>query len=263
VTPPQKNSDGKGVSLVTPPIESGIHSNPAQPIAELYISPTRLIKQCLVIISGLVLLSTLGQISRHVYDRGTLLGLVNLFYLDAESNIPTAYSVFIWVLCSLTSAVIATIKKQVGDRSFKYWQGFALTFAYIALDEFAQIHELFTALKRIWNLSGVFYFIWIIPGSLFVLFFFLKYFGFLKTLPAKTRSLMIFAGGIFVTGAIGVEMIGGWHTAQFGYHAGLTYTLITTIEEVLEMLGVLMLLYALLSYLGDQAQALQIKVLRK
>jgi hypothetical protein len=263
VTPPQKDSDRKGASLVEPLLESEINPKTTQPIAELYISPARLIKQCLVIIAGLVVLSTLGQISRHVYDRGSLLGLVDLFYLDAEANIPTAYSSFIWVLCSLASAVIAIGKKQVGDRSYKYWQGFMLTFAYIALDEFAQIHELFSSLKRIWNLGGVFYFIWIIPGSLFVLFFFLKYFGFLKTLPMKTRSLMIFAGGIFVAGAIGVEMIGAWYTDLFGYHADLTYALITTVEEVLEMLSVLMLLYTLLSYLGDQAQALQIKVLRK
>jgi hypothetical protein len=263
----RKDGEGKGVSFERSPssTEPKLDSDPqvSQPIAELNISPKRLIKQCLVIIVGLAILSTLGQISRHIYGYGSLLGGVDLFYVDAEANIPTAYSSFIWVLCSFASAIIALSKKQMGDRSSKYWQGFALTFAYLALDEVAAIHELFLSLRRVWNLGGVFYFIWIIPGSLFVLFFVVKYFGFLKTLPTKTRTLMILAGGIFVMGAIGVEMIGGWYTEAFGFQADLTYALIATTEEILEMIGVLMLLYALLSYMGKYLQPFQIRVLSR
>ena len=232
--------------------------------AEFQISPPRLARQLLWIIGGLVILSTLGQISRHVYHHGNLGGLVNLFYVDAEANIPTAYSSFTWMLCSVTAAMIAVAKKQGGDRFTKYWQGFALVFAYLALDEVAVLHELLMGpMRSLFNASGFFYYAWVIPGGIFVLVFALSCFKFVKTLPRKTQFLLTLAGVTFVAGAIGLEMIGGWYTEMFGYQSDLTYVLITTLEETLEMLGVLILLYALLSYMGKHTPPIRIKVLSR
>jgi len=231
-------------------------------VAEFQISPKRFVRRLLYIIAGLVFLSTLGQVCRHIYLHGRLGGLVDLFYVDAEANIPTAYSSFAWLLCSLTAAIIALTKKQAGDRFTQYWKGFALVFAYLALDELAAIHELFIgSMRSLFHASGLFYYAWIIPGGIFTLVFALSCFKFVRTLPLKTQILLILAGTTFVAGAIGMEMIGGWHTEAFGYQADLTYVLIATIEETLEMLGVLILLYALLSYMGKHTQPFKIRVL--
>jgi hypothetical protein len=235
----------------------------SQHVTTLEISPTRLIRQFLWITVALIILSTIGQIARHIYQRNNLLGLVDLFYVDAEANIPTAYSTFAWLLCSAAAAMIALIKQQTGDRNAKHWRGFALVFAYLTLDEIAAIHELFSQLRRVLPVSGILHFAWIIPGAIFFLIFAVSSFKFLYTLPLKTRNLLMLAGGVFITGAIGMEMIGGWYASTFNSQSDLPFALITTVEEALEMSGVLVLLYALLSYLADAAHPLQIRILRR
>jgi hypothetical protein len=258
---PEEKGDQHKLLKANPAVDPASNISPG--VVEIQISPKRLVKQCLWIITGLVILSTLGQISRHILGRSRLFGLIDLFYVDAEGNIPTAYSSMVWVLCSLSCLVIAERKKQEGDRAFKYWRGFTLTFAFLALDELASIHELFSELRNVLDVGGVFYFAWIIPGAIFFLIFALSCFKFVKTLPPKTRTLLILSGGIFVTGAIGIEMIGGWYTELYGNQADFTYSLITTAEEILEMLSVLMLLYALLTYMGEHTQACRVRVLNK
>jgi hypothetical protein len=235
-----------------------------QGVAEFQVSPNRLIRQLLGIVSGLVLISTLGQISRHIYHHRSFLGLIDLFYVDAESNIPTAFASFTWMLCSLTSVCIAFTKKQTGDRFAPQWQWLAFVFAYLALDELAVIHELLIApFRDIFKAGGFFYYTWVIPGGIFVLFFVFSCFNLLRSLPVKTRGLLILSGMIFVTGAIGVEMIGGWYSEIFGDQANLTYALIATAEETLEMLGVLTLLYALLSYMSSYIRSFKINLVSK
>ena len=56
------------------------------------------------------------------------------------------------------------------------------------------------------------------------------------------------AGAVYVGGAIGMEMIGGFYQDVYGYD--LTYVLLQTIEEVGEMLGIVIFIYALCYYLS-------------
>lgn len=230
-------------------------------IPEFQISPARLLRKLMVVIAVLVCLSTLGQIASRVYGYGRLLGFVRLFYVDEEANISSVYSSFAWMLCSVTAAIIAMNKKHMRDRFAKHWRGLMLVFAYLALDEGAAIHELaIEPMRTLFNASGLFYFAWIIPGGLLLLVFVASFFKFLRTLPAKTQVLLTIAGSVFVTGAIGMEMIGAWYTERWGIQADLTYAFIATSEETLEMLGVLILLYTLLSYLGSYAPSFRFKV---
>jgi hypothetical protein len=72
---------------------------------------------------------------------------------------------------------------------------------------------------------------------------------FLRRLPSSTRHRLLGAGLLFVTGAMGFEML----SALFALDAAsLPYVLVATAEEMLEMLGVAVLVYALLVYLAEQ-----------
>jgi hypothetical protein len=51
-------------------------------------------------------------------------------------------------------------------------------------------------------------------------------------------------------GGIGCELIGGWFAELHGT-ANLTYATITTVEESLEMAGVIIFIWALLVYIAD------------
>jgi len=79
---------------------------------------------------------------------------------------------------------------------------------------------------------------------------------FLKRLPPKAALHFIIAGAIYVMGAIGMEMPGAnvaYYYAQLGQGEGLhetsiLYDVITTIEESLELTGIVFFNYVLMRY---------------
>jgi hypothetical protein len=84
-----------------------------------------------------------------------------------------------------------------------------------------------------------------------VAIFVLGYYRFLMLLPRRTRSLFIAAGTIFVGGALGVEAVSGMQASLHGQQ-NLTYHAIITAEELFEMAGIVVFVYALLDYIGRQ-----------
>ena len=74
---------------------------------------------------------------------------------------------------------------------------------------------------------------------------------FLLQLPRRTARLFMAAGGIYLSGAVGLEILGNSMSLQ-SLKNTLGYSMQTLAEEGLEMLGVVLFLYALLDYMrGD------------
>ena len=187
--------------------------------------------------------SFLGQVKESV---------VRLAWVDGEGNIPAWYSASLLLLCSLLLATIAFAHKQQRGGHVLHWVVLSLIFAFLSLDETAQLHELSIApLRDIFGTTGFLYYGWIVPAGLCVALFGLAYLRFLARLPARTRRLFLLAGFIFVGGAIGVEAVSGKHASLQG-EQNLTYHLIITVEELLEMAGVVLFIYALLDYISRQ-----------
>jgi hypothetical protein len=89
----------------------------------------------------------------------------------------------------------------------------------------------------------------------------LIYFKFLLHLPPQTRRIFLLAAGLYVGGALGVELIHGHYLDLYG--KDLVYALIAAVEELLEMLGIITFLYGLLSYLRSQRQTLAVELIPK
>jgi hypothetical protein len=177
---------------------------------------------------------------------------VALFDLDREGNIPTLYSAVTLLLSAGLLAVIAMAKKRQGKREYLFWAGLALVFLFLSVDDGAALHEnIIRPLRNALNTSGVLYFAWVIPYGAFVLTLGLVYFRFLFSLPARIRSLIILAGLLYVGGALGFELIGGYWTEVNGQE-NAAYALITTCEQTLQMTGTLVLIYALMSYISSE-----------
>jgi hypothetical protein len=85
----------------------------------------------------------------------------------------------------------------------------------------------------------------------------LVYLKFLFRLPKKTMVNFIVAGVVYVGGALGVELIGGRYREMQGIN--FTYKMIATVEESLEMLGVVMFIRALLLYLSESYKEVQLR----
>ncbi|MCI5159514.1 MAG: peptidase M48 Ste24p, partial [Candidatus Electrothrix sp. AUS1_2] len=101
------------------------------------------------------------------------------------------------------------------------------------------------------EVSGLLYFPWIIPYSILIIILGLLYFRFILRLPRKTTVLLILSAIIFLTGAAVFDMLGGREAELHGFYT-VTYTVLFTIEEFLEMIGVVLLIYTLLAYIEQQ-----------
>jgi hypothetical protein len=85
-------------------------------VVQVRISSIGLVRVLILIIIGLLCFSTVGQISKYILDRARLLGLVRLFWIDEEGNIPALYAAKSLLICSLLLAAIAMVKKQKRDQ---------------------------------------------------------------------------------------------------------------------------------------------------
>lgn len=83
--------------------------------------------------------------------------------------------------------------------------------------------------------------------------------GLLRRLPARTRSLFLVSGAIYVAGALGCEMIGGLVEQRFG-RRGPEFALEVLVEESLEMGGSILFIYAVAAYLRDELSGLAVRL---
>lgn len=179
--------------------------------------------------------------------------IVEEFNLDEEGNFPSLYSALLLLSCSFLLKIISEIKKRESDRYTFYWQSLAIIFLCLCLDELLSLHEaVITPLKRVFGFNGFLNNAWVVPaGILLVLFifFFLKFF---LSLPTPIKISVLLAGFLYIGGAMGMEMISGKYSDLYG-EENFNYEILVTIEESLEMFGIVALVNILLAYLKRYA----------
>lgn len=227
--------------------------------ADLRILPGRAITPLVIMMLLLTAASVMGQYYKFFVGRDRY--LVGVFDLNGEWNIPTIYAAFCLLISSLLSGSIGVLSRNVADMFYRHWFALAGLFLGMAVDELLQMHEKLNGpLRLMFNAKGVFYYAWVIPGILLVIGLGLFFRSFLVSLSRRTRGLMTTAGILYVGGVLGVEMIGAAYIDNVGVKT-FTYAMITTCEEVLEMVGILVFLYAALGYLGETAGEVRINFL--
>ncbi len=216
------------------------------PALQTVFKPGQVARFLIIVVVLLVLAHIVGRVcvfSGHKY----VFGLVQLFDLDSEGNIPTFYSA---VTLLFSACLFFLIAKNAQSYS-AHWSGLGVIFSYLALDEAAEIHEMITEpLRNLLHTSGLLYSAWIIPYALLGLLVAFAYLKFLFYLPSRTRNLLILSGIIFVSGAAGFEALGEL-LSQADQEGTFLYAAFVTIEETLEMIGVVLLIYTLLSYIAE------------
>ena len=223
------------------------------------LSPREAARGLLLVVVTLAFLSVAGQFSRHVLGHDVLLGFVRQFNLDAEGNVPAWYASMTLLLSAVLLGVIARAKHLARAPYARHWGLLVLIFVGLSVDEAASLHEMAVhPLRALLRARGVLYFAWVVPGAVFVLAVGLAYLRFLLHLPPAARRGFIVAGGLFVGGALGMELAGGYVAHYHGEGTPL-YTAMTTVEECLEMLGIVVFIHALLSYLRMEVGEVRIR----
>ncbi len=176
--------------------------------------------------------------------------LVRQFALDDEWNVPSAYQALSLGICALLLFEIARRSHQLRRGSLAHWIILGAIFVLLACDEAFRIHERLGKYRE--DLPGgmghVFKTGWVIFGLAFVAVVGLSYIRFLFRLPRRYAILFVIAGAIYVGGAVGMEIAASPLVESRG-RDNYTYVLMSTLEEVMEMAGICIFLYALTSYL--------------
>lgn len=212
------------------------------------------------IVVTLVLIHVGLQVVRFSIDDHRLMGALAFFSVGADNNLPTFYSAAAILCCSGLLAAIAVAETQRGHRHRACWFGLSLIFAFLSIDEMLSIHErLEEPMSRVFGEWSFLYYAWVVPYAVATLGVAAFYVPFLLRLPRLTAVRFVIAGSLYVGGAIGFEMIGGAIAAEIGTQT-IPYAIAQTIEETLEMVGIVLFLRALASYAQQQFGHIELRL---
>lgn len=182
------------------------------------------------------------------------------FDLDQEANIPTYFSTLNLFLAAGLFTTIGLLKPKIKGSFSSHWLGLGLIFFFLSVDETSVLHEKFIAIFKLWfHPQGIFFFGWVILAIPLVLFIALAYLRFFLHLRTRFKIMIFVSVLIYLSGAVGMEMVGGWYAEHYGENHDF-YNVLTTLEETLEPIGMISLIYTLLLYMSQYFPELKIQV---
>jgi len=211
-----------------------------------------------VIVVCLVVASSFAHYYRYFIGHDRY--LVRLFSADHEWNVPTYYSAVTLLFCSVLLAIIGGASKEKKDKFHLHWKFLSLIFLLMSIDESLQLHEQTIGLLRRWlGLGGLLYYSWVILGIIFVAILGVFYLKLLLNIERRMRILLLLSGLLYLAGAVGMEMISGKYAATHGVD-NYVYAVLTDVEESLEFVGIVMLIYTLQTYISSNLPGLRIRI---
>src|SRR5215210_5505873 len=256
-------------------------------IMVLAIYAKTIVRAIIIAVLLITLASLAARFALYMWGEEEFLQPLRILDVGEERSIPTWFESIQFLLCSILLAVVTVAKKQRDDRYSSRWSVLSIIFLILSLDEVASIHEAIGAQsERLlhnttgFNASGAISFFWVVPGTIFVVIVLLAYLRFLADLPRSTRRMFLFAGVLFVLGALGLEMltaqvmsssgsIADWVASSSGGMVGpesasaipkILKGLQTCVEEMFEMLGLTAFVYALLAYIDSYVEDISVRV---
>ncbi len=174
--------------------------------------------------------------------------LSNFLFVDLERNLPTWLSSLLLMLCAGTAALIASLSRHTPGAT-RRWGALALLFVALSADEAASFHELLVGpLRSLVRQSPWLRYPLILPGAVALVAGWAALGSFVRTLPRATRRRLGWGLGLFAGGALGLETVGGWFDPTV-HGDSVTYVVLATLEEGLEMAGVIVALTGLLEHI--------------
>jgi hypothetical protein len=199
-----------------------------------------------MILSMLFIANDIVHVVRELTGHDNLLGASRLFNFYEEANIPTWYS---GCLLGISAALLSALFFLNRTRSERYhWLALACLFAFLSMDEVGQVHEFIGSLisrtKAQDLLPTQTSSAWVFWGGGLTTAVIAVFWKFWWRLAKDIRWLFFFAALTYVGGALGFEIIEIIYTPKFGVNLG--FYLLSTIEETMEMAGVIIFISALL-----------------
>lgn len=256
--PPKNRGQGLQERRILKPslIPGSIKNEPQEKMIQLSINKLRKLPKILLIIFAIILVLniaaiTFSTITGHNYAKGFL----PMLRMDFEGNLGTYFSALILIISSVLLFLIFKSHQNRGLNDHRHWLVLSIVFLCLSVDESIAFHECFIEpIRDLLNINHLFYFAWVIPGMVLCALLAVYFYRFYMNLPSRYRRLFGISAFLFVGGAIGMEIIDGY-VFSFNQEYNLTYNLLTTLEESMEMVGIIIFVYALINILDTDMQA--------
>jgi len=216
---------------------------------EINVQPMKVAKVMLSIIAVLAVMH-ITQLSLFLYiNDSDVFDWIRMLDFDEEGNLPSLYSSLAIAFCALLLWIITKSEKTEG-RAYWHWLGLSLIFVYLAFDEGFAIHEEIGDFTEDYiDASGYLYFAWVVPYGILGILFIISYMKFLFRIPKDIAIQFVIAGSMFVLGAVVLEVISAKEADLHDTYT-VKYSVLYTIEELLEMISMVVFANALLKYMG-------------
>jgi len=224
-------------------------------LAHIKLRSASIIKFLSIIAILLILLNSIMLIVYFYVDDSKIFDFIQMVDLDQEANLPTVFSSAILLIAAFLFYLLSQKSKTSQDGQYHYWLGLSTVFGFLGFDEGATIHETLGDLtEKYVNASGYLHYPWVISYGILVIILGFLYFRFFLKMEKKLFWSFMKAAAIFLTGAIGFELLGAKEASLHGSDTML-YCYYYTIEESLEMFGVIYLISILLKLLEKETLA--------
>lgn len=183
-----------------------------------------------------------------------------LFYLNNERNLPTYFSSVLLFTIALIYGLVWEIKRKRNDRFQKSWLLMSMIFLLLSTDEMVGLHEkVGYFLRKNLTPHPLVQFPWIIVGIPLVALFLILFRKYILQLSPRSRNLFLIGFIVYVGGAIGAEMVGGWYVF-YNSSKSFTYELISAVEECMEIYGAIIILAASFKNLQENSEGIQLSI---
>ena len=239
---------------------AGVSATSGGPVA-VELPSSGAVARVLVIIA--TVLVGLGVVASTIERTGLQIAgrenIITLLSLKSEFNIPTVVSVLWLATCALLLVVIAAVQRARDAQHVSRWRLLAGIFLYLAIDEGARLHErLNEPLSALPFTTGPLRWGWVLVGGLAVVLIAATYLQFVRALPSPQRTGVVVAAGMYVTGALGMELVGAAVSDGTGLDT-TRYLTLTIVEESLELAGIGLFIIVLWSLLRSWAPRLLLR----
>jgi hypothetical protein len=171
--------------------------------------------------------------------------------VNHEGSVPTWYATITLMACAVMLGVIAVDARRRGRPYPLHWAALAVIFALLSLEEILGVHsEATQRLRSVMSITAGPGYVLVLAGiGLLALAIVVVVFGrFYLHLPSRWRVWFTIGSLIYVTGVFASDAVGDYLITASG-EPTLPYVIVLTIEEALEMTGVLIFIVMLLEYI--------------
>jgi len=216
---------------------------------DLVISVRRVIRVLMLTVILLVGLDLAALAFTMVTGHDHVMGLLPIVDLDKEHNLGTLFSAILLAANAILFFLVG-MAKGPGSPGRRTWTFLGGVFLFLSFDEYAYVHErLILPMRELVGNTPILHFAWIVPYALLTLILAVAVAPTIFRVPPHPRRWLFLSAGAYLTGALGLEALDGWWLVRIGgpeARPELVYELLTTVEESLEMLGLVLLTFALL-----------------